>query len=159
MRMQHLTKAVNKGALALLNSLIFHDTESCDMIELHDRLNLYDKVMFHYRGTLWEACFMIIETWVTIQASHFMCVHASWYGVVRHDTQSKKIHFYIFCFKGACSDPQPHPPIFFSNIWRFGYQKLSHIIMEGFMCEIAQNVCICTPWMIYWLEKWPYLPV
>ncbi len=29
--------------------------------------------------------------------------------------------------EGACSDPQPQPPTFFQTLWRFCYQKLSHI--------------------------------
>ncbi len=34
-------------------------------------------------------------------------------------------------FKGAYSDPQPHPLIF-SNLWRFRY--LSHIYKALYMC-------------------------
>ncbi len=35
--------------------------------------------------------------------------------------KKKKIYIYIYCeFKGACSDPQPHPPKFFQTYGDFG---------------------------------------
>ncbi len=34
-------------------------------------------------------------------------------------------------FKGACSDPQPHPPTLFKHM-----EKLGHIYLERFMCDI-----------------------
>ena len=38
------------------------------------------------------------------------------------------------CFKGACSDPQPHSPIF-SNVDILVPEVGSYL--EGFMCEVS----------------------
>ncbi len=43
-------------------------------------------------------------------------------------------NFVTSCFKGACSDPQPHPPTFFKNI-EILVAKVE-LYLEGFVCEI-----------------------
>ena len=39
--------------------------------------------------------------------------------------------------KGACSDPQPHPQLFFSNIIMEIFVPKVESYLEGFMCEIV----------------------
>ena len=42
-------------------------------------------------------------------------------------------------FKGACSDPKPHPPTFFKH----GDWPEVELYLEGFMCEVCK-ICVAT---------------
>ena len=51
-----------------------------------------------------------------------------------HDTMYKELEEVCNCFKGACSDPQPHPPTSFKHMEILVSKVESYL--EGFMCEI-----------------------